>query len=81
MIIERLIREKSNKKVICSGITFKSFAEVYDYCFKYGSQLEPRADILILEFKIIENNEIFEISITWDKDKEVCVELLRFLGL
>ena len=77
MTIEELMvkRENGKRKIFPSGKTFKSFTEVYDYCFEYGSTLKPRLDILVLKFRILDSNEVFGVAISWDKDNEVYVNL------
>ena len=77
MTIEELTvkRENGKRNIIPTGKTFESFAEVCDYCLEYGSKLDPRSDILVLKFKILDSNEAFGVGIGWDSDKEVYVTL------
>jgi hypothetical protein len=77
MIIEELKvkRENGRRITVPTGKVFESFTDVCAYCLEYGNQLEPRLDILVLRFKILDSNEVFGVAISWDKDNEVYVNL------
>lgn len=42
-----------------------------NHCINYAEKINPREDIVINYFKIIDSNELFTIAIGWDRDNEI----------
>jgi len=68
MVIEKLIREKGSRKLISADLTFHSFKEVINYCFEYASKMKPLKDDIMLKFLILDSEEVFDVSISLDRD-------------
>ena len=42
-----------------------------NHCINYAERINPRADMIVNYFKVIDSNELFTIAIGWDKDSEI----------
>ena len=74
MVIEELTREPGTRRnMIPTGKTFGSFTEVQKYCLDLASTMTPSQDDICKKFKIVDNNEVFDVMIGWYSDGEAYV--------